>query len=70
MEKMIAMTRSAPMEPNAAPAPAFDESALRDMQFALDDNGNRRMATDPAYRKKVQEALERAYPGNNQTMMG
>ena len=70
MEKMIAMTRSAPMEPNAAPAPAVDDAALREMQFATDEHGNRLMAVDPQYRKKVEDAMARAYPGSNNNMVG
>lgn len=70
MEKMVAMTRSAPMEPNAAPAPAVDDAALREMQFKTDEHGNRLMAVDPQYRKQVEEAMARAYPGRNHTMVG
>ena len=71
MEQLISMTRSAPMAPDGVAAvAAVDGGKLREMQFALDSNGNRKMTTDPAYRKQVQEAYAQAYPGEHNEMVG
>jgi len=70
LESLISMTRAAPMDAQAPAAPAADMNKLKEMQFALDDNGNRKMATDPNYRKMVEEMYNRSVPGGNSQMVG
>jgi hypothetical protein len=43
---------------------------IQKLQFELDDNNNRRMATDPAFRKMVQEKMAQALPGDNIITVG
>lgn len=70
IETLISMTRAAPMDAQAPAAPPADMMKLKEMQFALDDNGNRKMATDPEYRKMVQDMYNRALPGESTQMVG
>jgi hypothetical protein len=51
--------------PASVPAkPSFDAEQVRAMRFAEDEYGNRKMSTDPVYRKKVLEA-EAALSGSS-----
>lgn len=59
IEKMRSMTsQSAPTSAPVAQAPDMD--SLKAMRFARDEFGNRRMATDPAYRARVNALEEQA----------
>lgn len=71
VEALIAKSRNAPMQTNDInPASAVDMDELQKLQFAVDDNGNRRMAVDPVYRKMVQEKFAQALPGENIITVG
>lgn len=48
---------------NAPSAPTIDKDTLRQMRFAKDEYGNRKMSSDPSYRAKV-EALEQQLLAN------
>jgi len=62
LEKLVAMTRSAPVNPGGDPAPGgISEEEVNKLAFEKDDHGNRRMATDPAFRKKVEAMQARLY---------
>ena len=57
VEKMIAMGRNAPVsadEISAAPGGVSEED-VRKMQFEKDENGNRRMQTDPEFKAKFKK---------------
>ena len=52
IEKMMKLSQgTAPA--NTPATPTIDADKLKEMRFAKDENGNRRMSTDPAYRAKV-----------------
>lgn len=71
VEALIAKSRNAPMQTgDITPATAIDKAELNKLQFALDDNGNRKMQTDPEYRKMVREKMAQAYPGENIITVG
>ena len=71
IEALIAKSRNAPMNTgDVNPASAVDMEELKKLQFALDDNNNRKMQTDPAYRKMVHEKYAQALPGENIITVG
>ncbi len=71
IEALIAKSKNAPMQTDGvAPADSISMSELQALQFAKDENGNRKMATDPAYRKMVQEKFAAAMPGENIITVG
>jgi hypothetical protein len=49
---------------------AISQSELHALQFAKDEHGNRKMATDPEYRKMVQQKFAEAMPGENTITVG
>lgn len=62
LERLVAMTRSAPVNPQGAqPSSGITAEELQAMQFAKDEYGNRKMASDPAYRRKVEDAMNSFY---------
>jgi len=55
IEVLISKTRNAPVAAESAqPAPSVSESEVREMQFAKDDNGMRKIQTDPAFRAEYE----------------
>ena len=71
VEALIAKSRNAPMQTgDITPTSAVDLAEIEKLQFAVDDNGNRRMAVDPDYRKMVQDKLAQAHPGENIITVG
>ncbi len=71
VEALIAKSRNAPMQTgDANPASAVDMAEIHKLQFALDENNNRKMAVDPVYRKMVQEKMAQASPGENIITVG
>ena len=56
-----------PNDTNASPAMSMDE--IKGLQFALDEYGNRKMSSDPQYRKHVEGLIANAYPGGNNQVM-
>jgi hypothetical protein len=66
LEKLVAMTRSAPVVPPGDPAPGgATEEEVKEMQFELDSHGNRRINTDPAFRKEYEKKLLQVYGGED-----
>jgi len=62
LERIVAMTRSAPAQPTEANAgPSIDATKLREMKFAKDESGQRKYDTDPAWRKQVQDGYKGLY---------
>ncbi len=71
VEALIAKTRNASLvNDDVKETSAADLEEIKKLQFEKDDNGNRRMATDPAFRKMVQGKLAEAFPGENRTQVG
>jgi hypothetical protein len=70
VEQMIALTQNAPVAPNdAAPAPSITEREVSEMQFAKDEHGNRRIATDPAFRAEYERKRDQLYGTHEHRMM-
>ena len=62
LERLVAMTRSAPISPeNAQPASSKTEADIKAMQFEKDDYGNRRIATDPEFKAKFEKLANEFY---------
>lgn len=63
IESLISMTRSAPVSPESvAPAARADRiEEVKQMQFAKDENGNRRLATDPEFRARYNALAREVY---------
>lgn len=56
IEQLISMTRSGAMAPSdSTPATAHTAEDVQKMQFAKDDNGNRKIQTDPEFRKRYEQ---------------
>lgn len=71
IEALIAKSRNSPMQTNDVnEAGKVDMAELQALQFATDENGNRKMATDPEYRKMVRQKFEQALPGENIITVG
>jgi hypothetical protein len=71
VEALIAKSRNAPMvNEDTAQANQISKAELDALQFAKDENGNRKMAVDPEYRKMVHEKYAQAYPGENVITVG
>jgi len=71
IEALIAKSRNAPMSnQDMNNVSQISQQEIQALQFAKDDNGNRRMATDPEYRKMVQEKMAQAFPGENIQTVG
>lgn len=62
MERIVSMTRNAPVSVNnASPSTGVSEAEVREMQFAKDEHGNRRIQTDPAFRAEYERKLKQAH---------
>ena len=71
IEALIAKSRNAPMVTNnAASAGVVNMEELKALKFAKDEHGNRRMQTDPEYRKMVDAKFAQAFPGEHQITIG
>ena len=71
IEALIAKSRNASVvNQDAVPVNAISQSELQALQFAKDEHGNRKMATDPEYRKMVQQKFAEAMPGENTITVG
>ena len=71
IEALIAKSRNASVvNQDAVPVNAISQSELHALQFAKDEHGNRKMATDPEYRKMVQQKFAEAMPGENTITVG
>lgn len=64
MERMISMTRAAPISADAnGGSPSVTEAEIRAMQFEKDEYGNRRIQTDPDFKAKYNKAMNDYYGG-------
>lgn len=71
VEALIAKSRNAPMQnSDIAETSAVDMAEVQAMQFEKDDNGNRRLQTDPEFRKRFNALMDRAHPGENIITVG
>ena len=71
VEALIAKSKNAPMQnSDINPANQISRQELEALQFAKDEHGNRKMQTDPEYRKMVQQKWNEAYPGENIITVG
>lgn len=72
LEKMIALTRAAPMDGgDPAPSSVGSVEELNKLQFATDDHGNRLINTDPAHKAKYQEMRDAIYgSGDHNIIVG
>ena len=62
LERLVAMTRSAPVNPATASAPAgVSSEELRAMQFEKDEHGNRKLQTDPEFKARFKKLSEQVY---------
>jgi len=59
MEQIISLTRAAPVDPPGDPVPGgVTAEEVNKLQFELDENGNRRMQSDPDFRKMVEKKMD------------
>lgn len=72
IEALINKTRNAPMAAdNVAAAPAVSESEVREMQFALDENGQRRINVDPEFKREYERKRDALHGTHeNRQMIG
>jgi len=71
IEALIAKSKNSPMQTgDVNPASAVSRQELESLQFAKDENGNRKMQTDPAYAKMVRQKFAEAMPGENIITVG
>ena len=69
LEKIVAMTRSAPINPdNIQPTGGVTSEELRQMQFEKDEHGNRRLQTDPDFKKRFNELSKRVWGSDDHTI--
>lgn len=70
IEQMISMTRNASVDvDDAAPAPGATAEDVSAMQFEKDENGNRRINTDPDFKKRYQKLRNEVYGTNEHRQM-
>lgn len=72
IERLITMSRSAPVDvDNSAPSSSAGVEEVQAMQFAKDENGNRRINTDPAFKARYQKLRNEVYgTGEHRVMVG
>ena len=62
LEKLVSMTRNAPVNPEEGQAAGgVTEEEVNKLVFEKDQYGNRRMAIDPAFRRKVEAMQAKLY---------
>lgn len=62
VERLISMSRQAPVNPdNFTPNDSVTETEVREMQFAVDEHGNRKINTDAAFRKEYERKRNLLY---------
>ena len=71
IEALIAKSRNSSVSPEGAvQASQVSMTELTSLQQAKDEHGNRKMQTDPEYRKMVQQKFANAFPGENIVTVG
>lgn len=61
VERMISMTRNAPVNPSEAAPSSISADEVNRMQFEKDEHGNRKINTDPEFRKRYLKARDEVY---------
>lgn len=61
IEHLIGLTRNAPVANDATPVAQGDPGKVKEMQFAKDENGNRRINTDPAFKAEYVKLRDQTY---------
>ena len=62
LEQLIAMTRNAPVSPvELEGASVANEAEVKAMQFEKDENGNRKINTDPEFKKRYLALRDQVY---------
>jgi hypothetical protein len=70
MEQLISMTRNAPVNSSTTTAAAsMSSEELTKMQFEKDDNGNRRLQTDPAFKARFDKLSAEVWGGHEQRII-
>lgn len=72
MEKLVSMTRSAPIDSGTQkPSTSVSSEEVLKMQFEKDEFGNRRLSTDPEFRKRYNKLKEEVWGSEeHRTIMG
>lgn len=72
IEALINKTRNAPAAAeNVQAAPAVSEGEVREMQFAVDDNGQRKINVDPDFKREYERKRDALYgTSENRQMIG
>lgn len=62
IEQLVSMTRSAPVQANeAAAAPSISKEEVETMHFAKDEQGNRKIQVDPAFKAEYERKRDLVY---------
>lgn len=62
IEQLISKTKSAPVAPqDSTPVPSVTSQEVQAMQFAKDEHGNRKINTDPEFKKEYQRKRDALY---------
>jgi hypothetical protein len=62
IEQLISKTKSAPVAPqDSTPVPSVTPQEVQAMQFAKDEHGNRKINTDPEFKKEYQRKRDALY---------
>lgn len=62
IEQLISKTKSAPVAPqDSTPVPSVTPQEVQSMQFAKDEHGNRKINTDPEFKKEYQRKRDALY---------
>jgi len=71
IEALIGKTRNAPVASDAQAAPSISADEVSAMQFAKDENGNRKINTDPAFKAEYQRKRDLLYgTGEHRQIVG
>jgi len=71
VEQLISMTKAAPVAPDAtAPAPSISADEVHAMAQEKDAHGNRRINTDPEFKKEYWKKMNELHPGAHRQMVG
>ena len=71
IESLINLTQGGSVDvDNSQGAGGFTAEDLRSMQFEKDAHGNRKIQTDPDFRKRYNEMAAKIYPGEHRQIVG
>jgi hypothetical protein len=70
IEHLITMTQAGPLDPNGDPSPGgVTETELKEMQFAKDEHGNRKIHTDKAFKAEYEKKRDMFYGTGEHTQV-